>query len=147
MQVANDLSGFSPAAGPAAVIGPSVKDLDLYSDVTLELTVQGATGDVLDFTIETSNDGIAWREWYRGLQLAAAAAAITYVVAPSPGAGTGVHVGGGGTSVAAADSVLTKGSNAPGTWGKFMRVVYFPGAGTSAGAQQTIKVVGHKATG
>lgn len=105
--------------------------------VQIIATVQGATGGVLDIVIETSADGSTWLELFRTVQLAAGATSATYTVDPTP---DGIVTARGKNLTTT--FVIAAGSCVGGMWLDRMRVRMVAGAGTSAGAVQSVSVVG-----
>ena len=146
MQLVGDLSGASPnAAGTIAgsTVGPNPSytvntDLSRYDQICVAFTTLGATGGTLDIYIQNSpDDGISWNDWAHPLQIAAAAGAASFDVPMFTRTSfQAVTIGTGLTPALAAGAGV--GSHP----GDRMRVVFVAGAGTTAGAVQTIKVWG-----
>lgn len=138
------LSALSPAAPGTIVSGSGITatGLDAFSEITVLMTLQGATGGTLNVTLQTSNDGgTSWQDWFRSADILAAAAASTTVVSRPSVVAAPVVIGQGLTPA------LAKGTVRPGVVGRWMRVVFEAGAGMSAGAAQIITLVGERASG
>jgi hypothetical protein len=141
-----DLSGTSPAAPSAGTptIGAIASQAatnsfaaDAYESITIEATLQGATGGTLDVYIQTSPDqGVTWTDYIHFPQIAAAATAVTYRANPNAWLGTINVVGKDLVPALAANTI------AGGLPGDRLRVLYVAGSGTSAGALQKIRVFG-----
>lgn len=132
-----DLSFTSQAAANTTAQTP-VLNLGAFRSLQIFANIQGATGGTLDIYIQVSPDGgTTWVDYIHYSQLAAAAAAIQRLVTVTKGTNSGaapVTVGINATPALAANTVVG------GDFGDRLRVVAVSGAGTSAGALQTIKV-------
>lgn len=120
----------------AGTFDPTVSRTGLgpYDSITIYAALTGNTGGTLDVYIQYSPDGgTTWVDLIHFPQIAAAGSG-KYVVTLSRGTqATSITAVGTGTSPAlAANTVI------PGDFGDRLRVVYTNGAGTSAGASQTI---------
>lgn len=126
----------SASAGTTAITG--VTGLDTYGYCVVYAKIQGATNGTLDFYVQTSFDGgTSWVDVGHFAQLAAGAAAV----------GNIALMGRGGTALSYTPIVVNTASGTPvlaantflaGVLGNALRVVYVAGAGTTAGAAQTI---------
>jgi hypothetical protein len=148
MFVIADLSTTSPNA-PGTVVGPiagpaidgSVTvnvDLSNYSQIDVEAKLTGATGGPLDVYLQKW-DGVDWIDWAHFAQVAAGAAAISVSllnVRVAASSGTFVTVG---RNTAPA---LAAGATTGGHPGERLRVLFVAGASTTAGAAQTIRILG-----
>jgi|SRR5438067_7630344 len=131
-------SGTSPSAPGTSAQAQLAVPLDRmsYCDVTARLA--GATGGTLDVYIQSSNNNGAagsWKDVVHFPQLLAGAAAIGYSATLTHGTAGAVPVTVNsidGTAALAANTVV------PSSLGNNLRVVFVAGAGTSAGATQTI---------
>lgn len=136
------ISGLSPASATTAVIGSAVSALDEYDALMIVATLQGATGGTLDIYLQVnpSDDGATWVDYAHFPQLTAAAAATTKVwsVAKAAQVTTLATVGRDLTPALPANTVLG------GPWGRQMRAIAVAGVGTSAGAQQSITIMGQR---
>lgn len=132
-------SDTSPAAADTAVSASKAGALQRFGALTIIATLTGATGGTLDVYLQVSPDaGVTWYDYAHFAQLAAGAAAITKVITVSrAGQQTGIPTVGTGLSPALAANAVVGGD-----FGDMMRVLFVAGAGTSAGAVQTIKVIG-----
>jgi hypothetical protein len=119
----------------AGVAGP----LDDLSSLTIVATLQGATGGVLDVYLEFSADGNMWIPVVHFVQLAAAGALSVQTVTLSPYTPSVITTVGSNTTPA-----LAAGAVAPGGWGSRMRMLMVAGSGTSAGAVQTVFLMGQR---
>lgn len=130
------LTSTSPATATTAV-GDTVLGLDQWDAIGIVYTVQGASGGTLDICLQTSYDGgTTWWDYVRFAQITAGAAAVSGRIYPFAFEADFVTVGKGSSPA------MTKGTCAGGFWGDQMRVLYTSGAGTVAGASQTIEVIG-----
>lgn len=129
-----NLSGASPAAAGTATVGP-VSRMDKFETLAIVATLQGATGGTLDVYIQgTADAGQTWFDIVHFTQLAAAAPASTKVVQLSRTAGAAAITTSG-------DAQLAAGTVLNGEWGDQLRTKFVAGAGTTAGAAQTIEIV------
>lgn len=134
------ITGTSPAAASTAAVGSTLVGVEKYAALQIACEVQGATGGTLDLYIQTSFDGTVFWDLIHLPQLAAAAAAVKYMVnLPNMGATAITVVGKTGTPALAANTV----TGGVGSWGRSLRLLAVAGAGTSAGAVQTITVHGY----
>lgn len=135
------LSGTSPAA-ESTVAGATSADFGACGSLAIVATLAGATGGTLDVYLQfTPDDGATWFDYAAFPQLAAAAAATTKVWSVSRSAQlTSLTAVGSGTSPALAANTILGGD-----WGDRLRVVCKAGAGTSAGAAYSIRIVGTRA--
>ncbi len=131
-----DLTATSPASA-TTVAQTAVAGLGQYRSMLIFATIQGGTGGTLDIYLQVSPDGgTTWVDYAHFPQLAAGAAAINRVwVVSKAGQQTTLTTVGTGTSPALAANTILGGD-----WGDRMRVVFVSGAGTTAGASQTIKL-------
>lgn len=140
-----DLSQTSPAApgtvvgltvGPNPALDPRNYDLSRYDRLEIETVLQGATGGTLDVYLQFW-DGSDWVDYIHYTQIAGGAGAVRLAYVPQvPTTHTVVTVGANTTPALAAGSSV---GNHP---GERLRVLFVAGAGTSAGATQTIRVMG-----
>lgn len=132
-----DLS-FTSRSDAGTTAGTATTDLGRYRSMLVYASLQGATGGTLDVYLQGSPDGgTTWVDLVHFAQLAAGAAALYRVCAISKaGQQTTLTAVGTGSSPA-----LAAGTVVGGDWGDRLRVVHTAGAGTSAGAAQTIKCV------
>lgn len=131
------ISSTSPSSASTAV-GGSVGKLNKYDSIQVVATLTGATGGVLDVYLQTSADGSVWTDYAHFAQLSAGAVAVikSFTVSRGGQFTTITTVGQGTTPALAANTVLG------GEFGDQMRVVFVAGASTSAGAAQTIDIIG-----
>lgn len=136
--VSRPIAATSPtAAGTEA--GPTAANLGRYRSIAIVATLQGATGGTLDVYLQWSPDeGTTWVDYAHFPQLAAGAAVSTRVWTVSRAAQqlTLTTVGSGLTPALAANTIVG------GEFGDRLRVVFVAGGGTSAGAAQSILIVG-----
>lgn len=137
-----DLSENSPAAASAFTPGTKVATgLDEFAWISVIMEIRGGNGGILNVTLQTSEDGTTWYDWFRSNDIASGAAASIITVPGKQGDGTPVTIG---KNTAPA---LAKGTVRPGCWQSRMRVLFETGAGMSAGAAQTISLYGYRPTG
>jgi hypothetical protein len=135
--VAQSISVTSPATSTAANSG--TVDVKHFDSIRIVAILQGATGDTLDIYLQASWDnGTTWFDFVHFPQLAAAAAQTTKTITLSrANANTTLTAIGSGTSPA-----LAAGTYLDGEFGSLIRARFVPGASTSAGAAQTIHILG-----
>lgn len=138
------ITDTSPAAAGTAVSAATLGGLGRFDALSFFVTITGATGGTIDVYLQTSFDGgTTWYDYAHFAQSAAAAAAVTkYFAVPNSDA-TGLTTVGKGT-LASPGVALAASTILGGAWGDLMRAVYVAGASTSAGATQTIAVVGYQ---
>lgn len=139
----------SPDSGAANV--PSVAyvgGLSYFDAISIVATIQGATGDTLDVYLQTSYEinpdwpadhpGRIWYDYAHFQQLADGASPVTVAL----------HVN-RSTSVTAETSIGTGISPAlgvstimGGAWGDMLRILFVPGASTTAGSEQVLTIIG-----
>jgi hypothetical protein len=138
-----DMSGTSPSSVTTSVGYTTSTELGVFSTCSGYAVIQGGTGGTLDIYIQTAfkkvNATPTWVDVAHFPQLAggAAAAGFTFTLtrwSPTTSAFfTPVNTV-SGTPVLAVNTVV------PGILGYLLRVVYKTGAGTSAGAAQSVLV-------
>jgi hypothetical protein len=135
------------AASSQAVTGsvgpPGVASgqLDDYSAIFIDASLQGATGGTIDVYIQNSPDqGVTWFDYAHFAQLAAAAPTVTYVASVAVGA-QNLSLATVGKNLVPA---LAAGTVNGGAWGDRFRLVMVAGAGTSAGAPVAVRIVGQR---
>jgi hypothetical protein len=133
------ITGTSPASATTAVIGAPLTGLGPYRSILILATIQGGTGGTLDLYLQASPDGgTTWVDYAHFAQLAAAAAQVNRLVTVSKAGNSGaapVTVGTGLTPALAASTVVG------GDFGDRLRLIGTGGAGTNAGAAQTILAI------
>ena len=133
-------SDTSPASETIAA-GTPITGLDDFDSVVIFASIVGATGGVLDVFVQAF-DGVNWIDIAHFTQLADGGAAVQYIVpisrVPRPDDNTAVVTGQDLTPALAADTIVH------GTLTDRLRFVFDAGAGTSAGASQTLTIVGTK---
>ena len=138
------LSYTSPAATGTVAKDP-VGGLGKFDFITIDATIQGATGDTLDIYLqrELGQPGSdIWADWYHYTQLAAAAAASSVTINSYMATAASYPVTIGIGTASAPGVALAVGSLVTPTPGERMRVVFVAGASTSAGAAQLFYVTG-----
>ena len=130
----------SPAAAGAAASTDTLTGVSKYSYLLFVAIVTGGTGGTTDITVESEIVPDVWVNWAR---TPAVAATVTTKYSIVPEATTIVTTT--GTSTAAVPSIaLAAGICIGGHPGDKLRLVYTAGAGTSAGAAQTVYVLGRQ---
>lgn len=140
------ITATSPATATTTIVTASrFKGLHRYDWVTVDATLQGATGGTLDVYLQrlvtrddTTGDEV-WADFAHFPQLAAAAAAAHYTFDSQPSSGISLVGEGDATTAGVAIAVNTV---IGGTTGSELRVVFVSGAGTSAGKSQIIRLRG-----
>jgi hypothetical protein len=132
-------SATSPSAAGTVVSSTLICGLHRYDHVCIDATLIGGTGGTLDVYIQRKLDNDVWQDWAHFPQLAAGTTKRYSASIRGDGGGSTafVEVGGGsdnvpGVSLAANTIVNTQPT-------EVMRVVFVAGAGTTAGAVQTIR--------
>lgn len=130
------ITGTSPSSATTAVIGNFVGGLQIYDSLQIIAIIQGATGGTLDLYLQSSVDGSTWYDYAHYAQLAAAAASTTRTITVSRAQQqlTATAIGSNTSPALAANTFLG------GDFGSRIRLLAVAGAGTSAGAVQTIKI-------
>lgn len=135
-----DFTATSPSAA-STVAQTGINGLARFDAIAIEASLVGATGGTLDVYLQVSHDFNptsaigTWVDYVHFAQLSAGAAAVSYRV--DPAITNSITTVGTGTTPALAAAIC-----AGGFWGDAMRVLFVAGASTSAGASQTIKVIG-----
>lgn len=139
-----DLSCMSPNA-PGIAVGASVapdagyaatanQDLSNQEGIWVTLKTQGATGGTIDIYLQTW-DGVDWIDWAHLPTIAAGAAVSSTTFVPHiPAVPQFITTGRNLTPA------MTAGNATGGPSSDRMRVLFVAGAGTTAGAMQTIRV-------
>lgn len=133
-----DLSGISPSV--EGVFAGAPVALRPFHSLQVIATLQGAPRGSLDVFIQTSPTGATWTDYAHFPKALTSAGAkpqtVTWTV--SRGAESG------GFTVVGQDlkPMLAEGKVLGGEYGAHIRVVYVAGAGTTAGAEQKITVIG-----
>lgn len=140
------ISGTSPAAAGNAVLGTIAPlnslassglsyDLSQFDGIAIQAAIQGATGGTLDVYIQMSMDlGVTWTDMGHYTQLAAAAPSATTIVKFS-------RLVSSASATTTGDAALAANTFITGEWGDRLRIKLVAGAGTSAGALQTFKII------
>lgn len=132
------LTDTSPASAITAVGLAGASGLDEYDYVRVDASLVGGTGGVLDVYLQRMIRPNVWADWLHFTQLSAAATA-KYSVICAPGLSTTITASNLGTD-AAPGVTLASATFLGGHPGKSLRSVYVAGAGTSAGAINTIYI-------
>lgn len=139
-----DLSGTSPSTVTTAVGATSSTQIGMFSTCSVYVAAQGATGGTLDIYIQTLFKQLnvapgLWVDVAHLPQIAAAGALTGYTFALTRWSPTTAAIF-TPVNTASGTPVLAVNTTVPGVLGYQLRVVYKTGAGTSAGAVQTILV-------
>lgn len=131
------LTGTSPSSATTAVSNSVAGGgmLTKAEGIVIDATLTGGTGGTLDVYLQRKIASDTWRDWVHFPQLAAAASKKYTLTIIGNGAGI-VEVGGG--SDASPGVALAANTAVDVTPGGDVRLVFVSGAGTSAGAAQTI---------
>jgi hypothetical protein len=130
------VTATSPASATTAAATESFKNLPRFDWLVIDADLQGATGGTLDVYLQRKAPGTdQWYDYAHYAQLTAGGAAVSYTIQPL--AIQGITTVGKGTSPA-----LVAGTCTGGHPGEEMRILFTAGAGTSAGAAQTIRLSG-----
>ena len=124
----------SPSDTTAVAATPTFRNLDRFSSFIIDAVLTGATGGTLDIYLQRAV-GDDWVDWYRFAQVAGSAAAIRRTITSDMVTLTAPLTVGANASVGIAANTL--GARHPGS---AVRIWQVPGAGTSAGAAQSIKL-------
>lgn len=140
------IAATSPASASTAV-GGIFERLDEFDSLVILAVLTGATGGTLDVYLQVAtkeDDGAdtEWVDYAHFAQISAAAAAITRLWSVTRLAQvTSIATVGKGTSPALAANTILGGE-----FGSRMRILFVAGASTSAGAVQTIDIIGTRIT-
>lgn len=121
-------AGNSPAAAGGATATTAVAGFKDCSAITIIATVAGGAGGVLDIYIQDSSDGVKFYDYWHITQRTAGQAAETLAYDPSPNDSVTTI----GFDLTPA---LANGAVRGGHWFDQLRVLYVPGAGVAAAAQ------------
>jgi hypothetical protein len=140
-------SATSPASASTAIASPILMGLDAFESVQVIAVLRGGTGGTLDVYIQMSDDqeGTTFVDIMHFTQLADGAAATTKMHSMSRASQSLTQVAVGIGDATTPNVALASGSLLGGEFGAKWRVVFVAGAGTSAGATQTIYVFGSPA--
>lgn len=136
------ISGLSPTstAGSGPVGGTGISGLQEFSRAAIVATLQGGTGGTLNLIVQTSFDGKhvgdstkVWWDVAAFAQLASAGAQVNVFVEL-------VRGNSGAAPVALTQGTLAAGTVLPNMLGDALRLFAVPGAGTTAGALQSLSV-------
>jgi len=130
------LTDTSPAAA-STVIGSTVAGLLIWRKFTVDAEIIGGTGGTIDLILQKQVTTDVWADWLRLPQVAAATTARYSVAVESTGTIVPVTWG---TDAAHGTPVLATNTCVGGHPGNRVRAVYIAGAGTSAGATQTVHI-------
>ena len=137
------ITGTSPASATSALVGAVMNGLQRYDWFTVDAIIIGGTGGTIDVTIQRKignlPNGTAvdlWVDWLRFPQVAAATTTKFSVNVAS----TNDIYTVGMVATAAFTATLAADTSVGGHPGNSIRVVATAGAGTSAGAVQTVYV-------
>jgi hypothetical protein len=142
MRARLDLSFTAAQLNAAGTVknDPQEPGYDAANYITIVAELVGITGGTLDVTIQDSPDGVVWYDYVHFAQLAAGAAAIKTSYTPAlPNA---IVTIGKSVDPATPVPVLAAASFRGGHPFRYLRSVAIAGAGASAGAAQTITVIG-----
>lgn len=133
------LTDTSPAAA-GTTVGAATYGLRLDRAYQIYVKLQGATGGTLDVYLQRKVGPNAWTDWCHFTQLAAGGAAVVYSLYAEMANATTI------TTVTGTDSTpnvsLGAGTFNGGHPGDAVRFVFVAGSGTSAGAVQTVQLIG-----
>jgi len=131
------LAATSPAA-PSTVAGPSV-DIPYWAQgLLIVASLTGATGGALDVYLQVTDDGgTTWWDYAHFAQKTAGSALThhMFAVSRSQQVLTITAIGKDLTPALAVNTVVG------GQFGRKMRLLFVAGAGTSAGASQTVRLI------
>ncbi|HEY1959272.1 MAG TPA: hypothetical protein VGH28_26840 [Polyangiaceae bacterium] len=140
-----DLSALSPSTQGTVVsriVSPNASDspavlanLSEYEDVFIDADLFGATGGTLDVFLQ-SWDGVDWVDWLHFATVTAGHAGASFVYVPQKPTATSIVTVGRNAS-----PLLAAGVGVGSHPGQALRVLFVAGSGTTAGAQQTIRVM------
>ena len=140
-RIRQTMTGTSPSSATTTAGTSYAAGLDACDSLTIIGSLVGATGGTLDVYVQTSYDGgTTWFDFAHFTQLSAGAAAVKYAwhVSRASERTTITTIGSATTPALAAGTIMSGG------WGNMMRLVFVSGAGTSAGAAQSVQVLGIK---
>jgi hypothetical protein len=132
------LTDTSPASATSATSAGYAGGLQYFDTLTIISTLQGGTGGNLSVYLQTTfDDGVTWFDFahYQTISAGASAATNIWHVHRSTAVTAATTIG-SGTSPALAVNTINGGA-----FGDRIRVLYVAGAGTSAGASQTVRII------
>jgi hypothetical protein len=135
-----EISDTSPAAAGVAASARVATGLSKFDWLLFVCSVTGGTGGTTDITIQGELADDLWIEWARTNAQAATVSAVEAIVPESASIVTVTGVD--DDALTAAGVTLATGVCIGGYPGDKVRAVYTAGAGTSAGATQTVRIFG-----
>jgi hypothetical protein len=132
-------SAASPNAPSTGIVG----GLSGFDALTIIGSLQGGTGGTLDVYLQTSYDGgTTWYDYAHWPQLADSDPLTMreWSVNRSTAVTASTTIGSGLAPALGVDTILG------GAWGDMMRLLFDAGAGTSAGAAQSVTIIGQAIT-
>ena len=132
----------SPAAASTVVETDTWENLHVWDEFTLDAVLTGATGGTLDVYLQRRLGPNSWVDWVHLPQKADGAAATRHTISAANVSASWV-VPGGGTD-AAPGVALTASTITTAHPGDVVRIVAVAGAGTSAGASQSLTLTMRK---
>lgn len=134
------ITGTTPASASTAIVGERQGSLLPFDWFTIDASLVGATGGVLDVYLQRQVTTDVWADWLHFTQLTAGAAAVRYSAVS--GYDRQLIAVGVGTDSSPGTPALAAGSFVGGHPGQWLRCVAVAGASTSAGAAITIRITG-----
>ena len=137
----------SPAAASTVASTARAYKLEVCDSLTIIGQLVGATGGTLDVYLQTAHDAAdvadtdaTWFDYAHFAQLASGGPAVKVLwhVNRDTAVSTITTIGSASTPALAASTILG------GSWGNRMRLVYVAGALTTAGAAQSVTIIGHR---
>ena len=133
------IADTSPSAA-STVVGSVARGLGEYDSLQIVAELTGATGGTLDVYLQFSTDnGTTWFDYVHFPQKAAASGLTRHLVPVAREWQPSAAITTIGKDASPALAVNT---SVGGDWGNMIRAVYVAGASTSAGAAQTITIMG-----
>lgn len=133
------ITGTSPAAASTAAVGNPAQSLLDYDWFSINATIIGGTGGTIDACLQYKIDSAGTDEWWDWVRFPQVAAATTTKFVVEPQAPNTITTVGSCTTASPAMTVAAN-TNVGGHPGFAVRLVVTAGAGTSAGATQTVKI-------
>lgn len=134
------ISGSSPASASTAVVGSALNGLSECDWFMIDATIIGGTGGTVDAWLQRKVEGTDnWRDWIRFPQVSAASTKHYSVQVMSS---ISIYEVSQGTTASPGTPTIVANTSIGGHPGDKVRLVVTAGAGTSAGATQTVRIHG-----
>lgn len=140
------LTGTSPAAAGTALVGAAQGGLERYSGLRIDAIIIGGTGGTVDLYLQRWLTTGIWLDWCHFPQVAAGVTKLysCLIGVEAAGATSSIIQVGQTTDDPTVGALVLPANTFIGAITDKIRMVAVAGAGTSAGAVQTVYVTGHE---